>query len=157
MELQHALSLATRLRDALAAEVESAREERRLLRDLDTGGLFARSAERTHFLAETGRLQRDLALSLGRAAGTLGLSEVTLQRLRERASDGGAVVADVLSEVRALAAALQEIDRLNLQLARRALACVRGYVEALQPRGRAYDRRGGRTSAPALALVSAKG
>jgi len=56
-----------------------------------------------------------------------------------------------------LAGALQEIDRLNLELARRALAVVRGYVEAIQPTPRAYDRYGGRAAAPALAVVSSKG
>jgi hypothetical protein len=67
------------------------------------------------------------------------------------------MLAHILAEVRALAGALQEIDRLNLALAGRALACVRGYVEALQPKPRAYDRRGTRAEAPVLAMVSCKG
>jgi hypothetical protein len=157
MELEIALEIAGRLRDVLAAEVESARSERQLLRALDTSGLFARAAQRSQFLAEVARLERELAVSLSRAAAALGLEEVTLERIRACAPQHGARLSTTLSEVRALAGALQEIDRLNLQLAGRALACVRGYVEALRPTPRAYDRRGARAVAPALAMVSSKG
>jgi FlgN protein len=157
MDLEIALEKAGQLRDALAAEVESARRERQLLRALDAHGLFARAAQRTQFLAEVGRLERELAAALASAATALGLSEVTLDALRARAPGPGERLAHVLSELRALAGALQEVDRLNLQLAGRALACVRGYVEAVQPAPRAYDRRGTRSATPALAMVSSKG
>jgi FlgN protein len=157
MELENALEKAELLRDTLAAEVENARGERKLLRALDSRGLFARSAQRSSFLAEVARLERELAISLSRAASSLGLTEVTLARLRERAPREGAILTETLADVRALAGALHEIDRLNLQLAGRALACVRGYVDALQPRPRAYDRRGTRAEAPVLAMVTSKG
>ncbi len=157
MELENALETAGRLRDALSAEVESARRERHLLRALDASGLFARAAQRSQFLAEVARLERELAASLSRGASALGLSEVTLDALCARAPASGERLASTLSEVRSLAGALQEIDRLNLQLAGRALACVRGYVEAVQPAPRAYDRRGTRPAVPALAMVSSKG
>ena len=157
MDLENALEKAGRLRDVLAQEVENARGERQLLRALDAGGLFARAAQRSAFLAEVARLERELAVTLSRAASSVGLTEVTLSRLRERAPREGAMLDDLLADVRALAGALQEVDRLNLQLAGRALACVRGYVEALQPRPRAYDRRGTRAEAPVLAMVSSKG
>ncbi|HET9597701.1 MAG TPA: flagellar export chaperone FlgN [Anaeromyxobacteraceae bacterium] len=157
MDLENALETAGRLRDALAAEVESARHERQLLRALDTKGLFSRAAQRSGFLAEVARLEQELAAALGRAARALGVGEVTLEALRARAPGPGGALARTLSEVRALAGALKEIDALNLQLAGRALACVRGYVDALQPTPRAYDRRGGRAAAPALAMVSSKG
>jgi len=88
----------------------------------------------------------------------LGLTEVTLEKLRALAPRQGEALSRILSDVRALAGALQEVDRLNLQLAGRALACVRGYVEALQPTPRAYDRRGARAGATrTLSMVSAKG
>jgi hypothetical protein len=104
------------------------------------------------------RLEGELASALSRAAGALGLPAVTLERLRERAPRQAEILTHTLSDVRSLAGALREIDRLNLQLANRALACVRGYVEALNPSPRAYDRRGTRTSAtPALASVAVKG
>ncbi len=158
MDLENALETAGCLRDALAAEVENARGERQLLRKLDTGGLFARAAQRSTFLAEVARTERALVVSLSRAAGTLGMTEVTLERLRERAPPRqGQALTRVMADIRALAGALQEIDRLNLQLAGRALACVRGYVEALRPKPRAYDRRGTRAEAPVLAMVSSKG
>ncbi|GEJ59177.1 flagellar export chaperone FlgN [Anaeromyxobacter diazotrophicus] len=157
MDLEHALELAGQLRDAIAAEVERARDERRLLRALDAAGLFARAAQRGEFLAEVARLERELATALGRAASALGLAEVTLERLRLRVPREGEALARVLSEVRALAGALREIDALNLQLAGRALSCVRGYVQAVRPAPLAYDRRGLRAAQPALALVSSKG
>jgi hypothetical protein len=158
MHLGNAVETAGRLRDALAAEVEGARGERQLLRSLDAAGLFARAAARAAFLEAVAALERELAARLSRAAADLGLAQVTLDGLRQRAPGPGAALAATLSDVRALAGALHEIDRLNLQLAGRALGCVRGYVEALRPVPSAYDRRGGRAAAaPALALVSAKG
>jgi len=157
MDLENALETAGRLRDALAAEVESARRERQLLRSLDAAALFARASQRGAFLAEVARLERELAAGLGAAAKALGLEEVTLDRFRLRVPVAGERLARTLAEVRALAGALQEVDRLNLDLAARALACVRGYVEAVRPTPRAYDRRGARAAAPALAMVSSKG
>ena len=157
MELENALAAAGQLRDALAAEVERARNERQLLRTLDAGGLFARAAERSRFLAEAARLERELAGSVARAAGTTGPTEPTIARLRERTPGKAEALALALSEVRSLAAALHEIDGLNQQLAQRALACVRGYVEAVRPTPCAYDRRGRRAGAPTLAVVSSKG
>jgi hypothetical protein len=157
MHLEQALETAGMLRDALAAEVERARAERHLLRRLDAAGLFARAAERNAFLAEVARHETDLATALAAAAKALDLPQVTLERLRLRAPGPGAALAGLLSDVRALAGALQEIDRLNLRLAGRALTCIRGYVDAVQPTPLAYDRRGARHAAPALALVSSKG
>lgn len=157
MDLENALEKVGQLRDVLAAEVENARGERQLLRALDTRGLFDRAAQRSAFLSDVARLEHELVVSLSRAASSLGVTEVTLARLRERAPREGGILTEMLADVRALAGALHEIDRLNLQLAGRALACVRGYVEALQPRPRAYDRRGTRAEAPVLAMVSSKG
>ena len=157
MDLEQALATAGQLRDLLGIEVESARAERHLLRSLDAPGLFARAAQRGEFLCEVARLERGIATALARAAHALGLEQVTLERLRLRSPREGQALASVLSDVRALAGALQEIDRLNLQLAGRALACVRGYVDAVQPTPRAYDRRGARPTSPSKALVSSKG
>jgi hypothetical protein len=156
MDLEKTLETAGKLRDAIATEVARARDERHLLRTLDAAGLFARASQRGEFLAEVARLERELATSLARASAALGLSEVTLERLRVRVPREGEALARVLSEVRALAGALREIDALNLKLAGRALACVRGYVQALQPTPLAYDRRGARATQSSLALVSSK-
>src|SRR6266545_6949893 len=103
MDLENALEKAGHLRDALAGEVENARCERRLLRTLDTAGLFERAAQRNAFLAEVARTERELAVSVSRAAGTLGLTEVTLARLRERAPRQGQILTEILADVRALA------------------------------------------------------
>jgi len=157
MDLEQALATAGQLRDLLAVEVESARAERLLLKSLDAPGLFARAAQRGDFLCQVARLERELATALARAADALGLEQVTLERFRLRSPRQGQALSNILSDVRALAGALQEIDRLNLQLAGRALACVRGYVDAVQPTPRAYDRRGARAASHSIALVSSKG
>jgi hypothetical protein len=154
-----AAQVARKLRDAIAAEVERARGERRLLRSLDAGGLHLRAAERAQFLGATAALERELAAELAHAASELGLGAVTLQRLRLADPVHGGEVAALVGDVRALSGALAEIDKLNLDLARRAHACVSGYVDAVAPAPTAYDRRGvrARQGAPALALVSSKG
>jgi hypothetical protein len=158
MHLENALEKAAELCATLAAELEEARGERLLLRRLDAAGLFERAARRAGFLEDVARLERELAAALARAAGTLGLPEVTLERLRERAPREAESLSATLSDIRFLAAALREIDRLNFQLAHRAMAVVRGYAEALNPTPRAYDRRGAHySSAPGLASVAVKG
>ncbi|HUK65961.1 MAG TPA: flagellar export chaperone FlgN [Anaeromyxobacteraceae bacterium] len=157
MDLERTLEMAGQLRDLIAGEVSRARGERQLIRTLDASALFARATERSAFVSEVARLEREFALAIGRAAGTVGLVPGTFERLRARAPGETDLLIGILSEVRSLAAALQEVDRLNLRLADRALACVRGYMEALRPSVRAYDRHGLRGSAPALAMVSSKG
>lgn len=159
MTLEHAVATAAGLRDVLAREVESARAERTLLRELDVSGLFSRAAQRGALLSEAQRLEGELAGHLARAAAALGLRQVTLDGLRDAAPEVGGRLSDVLAEVRALAGSLSQLDRLNHALASRALACVRGYVQALAPATSAYGRRGGRAlaSAGALATVSSKG
>jgi hypothetical protein len=156
MSLEPAAAAALRLRDALAAEVEEARSERQLLRHLDSAGLFARAARRSQFLAESARLERALAAALARAAGALGLPEVTIARLERAAPAEARQVSAALGEIRALAGALRELDLLNASLAQRALACVRGYVEALAPAPRAYERGGARATSAAVLTVSSR-
>ncbi len=156
MSLEPALGAALRLRDALASEVEEARSERQFLRRLDSAALFARAAQRARFLAESARLERELAAALARAAGALGLPEVTAARLARAAPAQGRRLSAALGEIRALAAALRELDQLNSTLAQRALACVRSYVEALAPAPRAYERRGARAPIAPLVTVSSR-
>lgn len=155
--LEEALRTAERLRTTLEAEVERARTEREILRTLDADLLFAGASARASFNAEVAALEARLASALARAAAELGLSEVTMSRLKLRAPEEAEALAACLSDVRALAGALAELDRLNLMLAGRALACVQGYLTALAPAPTAYDRRGGRaTAARAVAAVSSK-
>jgi hypothetical protein len=154
--LGEALSTAEALKLALEGEVDRARREREVLRTLDSDRLFASAAARAGFNAEVARLESRLASALARAAGALGLSEVTLERLRVKAPEGAARLAAILADVRALAGALAELDRLNLMLAGKALACVQGYLTAIAPAPSAYDRRGLRPSARGLAAVSSK-
>jgi hypothetical protein len=154
--LEEALATAHQLRRALESEVERARRERELLRSLDSDRLFASAAARAGFNAEVAHLESTLAAALGRAAGSLGLTEVTLSRLTALAPAEAARLSAALADIRALAGALAELDRLNLILAGRALACVQGYLTALNPTPSAYDRRGARASGPNLSAISSK-
>lgn len=154
MSLDPAVAAAEALRRILEEEVEAARRERQLLRKLDIEGIFDRASQRGMFFDRVRRAESRLAAELSRAAAALGLREVTLEGLRRSAPVDGERLAQVFAEIRALAGALSELDRLNHALAGRALACVRGYVDAIAPVPRAYDRRGTRAHAPAPALAS---
>jgi hypothetical protein len=144
--LEEALSTTVALRRALESEVERARAEREVLRTLDSDRIFAGAAARAAFNARVAELEGRLASALSSAAGELGAAEVTLARLAERAPAETAALSRALGDVRALASALAELDRLNLMLAGRALACVQSYLTVLQPAPAAYDRRGARAA-----------
>jgi hypothetical protein len=155
--LEEAIATTIALKGVLEAEVARARAEREVLRTLDSDRIFAGAAVRAAFNAQVADLEARLAADLGRAAGALGTTEVTLARLAALVPAETAALSSALAEVRALAAALAELDRLNLMLAGRALACVQSYLTALQPTPAAYDRRGLRAgAAPARSTTWAK-
>jgi len=141
--LEHALDVATRMRQALQAELDEAREQRVLVRKLDVQGLFERARRRGEFNVKLAQMQDDLGAALDATAQVLGVQRVTLDVLHTSGILDASKVAQALSELRASAQALQEIDNLNQVLARRALSCVRGYISALSPRAAVYDRYGG--------------
>jgi hypothetical protein len=141
--LEHALDVATRMRQALQAELEEARKQRVLVRKLDVQGLFERARQRGEFNVKLSQMQEALGEALVAAANVLGVDRVSLDVLHTSGIRGASKVAQALSELRASAQALQEIDAMNQVLARRALACVRGYLSALSPRADVYDRYGG--------------
>ncbi len=165
--LEEALAITIELRRVLESEVERARAERQALKSLDSDRIFAGAAARSSFNASVAELESRLAGALARAAGLCAgppepfgsfpagpragqaesKDEVTLERLAERAPGETASLSRVLADVRALAGALAELDRLNLLLAGRAMACVQAYLTALQPAPTAYDRRGARPGA----------
>lgn len=151
--LEHALDVATRMREALQAELEKAREQRVLVRKLDVQGLFERARQRGELNVRLAQMQASLSEALAESAGVLGVERVTQDLLHTSGIAGARRLAQALSELRASAQALQEIDAFNQVLARRALVCVRGYLSALSPRAGVYDRRGGVAdeSAPSIA------
>jgi hypothetical protein len=156
MVLGEALDSAEELREALAGEVAAARGERQLLRSLDSQALLRRAAARAEFQALLARLEARLHGALAGAARRLGIGTVTLAVLAEHEPRDAAALSRIFGEVRALAAALAELDRLNQFLADRALRLVRSYVDAVAPAPSAYDRRGGRASATVAHVVSSR-
>jgi hypothetical protein len=141
--LEHALDVATRMREALQAELGESRTQRVLVRKLDVQGLFERARQRGEFNVKLAQLQEELGAVLSAAATVLGVERMSLDVLHTSGLLAASKVAQALSEMRASAQALQEIDNFNQVLAKRALACVRGYLSALSPRGDVYDRYGG--------------
>ncbi len=140
--LEQALDVASRMRDALQAELVEARQQRVLVRQLDVQGLFERARRRGEFNVRLAESQNVLGLALGESAAELGIERVTTDSLQASGHGLAKKLAEVLSELRASAQALQEIDGMNQIVAKRALACVRGYLSALSPRASVYDRRG---------------
>jgi hypothetical protein len=145
--LEEALAITVELRRVLESEVERSRAERQALKSLDSDRIFAGASARSSFNSTVAELESRLAGALARAAGRVGATEITLERLAERVPGETAALSRVLADVRALAGALAELDRLNLLLAGRAMACVQAYLTALQPAPTAYDRRGVRPGA----------
>jgi hypothetical protein len=141
--LEYALDVAIRMREALQAELSEARTQRVLVRKLDVQGLFERARQRGEFNVKLAQLQEELGAALSAAATVLGVERMSLDVLRTSGLLAASKVAQALSEMRASAQALQEIDNFNQVLAKRALACVRGYISALNPRADVYDRYGG--------------
>ena len=151
--LEHALDVATRMRDALQSELEEARQQRILVRQIDVQGLFERARRRGEFNVKLAQFQEALGGALTASAPYLGVERVTTDVLYTSGIALARILADALSELRASAQALQEIDGMNQIVAKRALACVRGYLSALSPRASVYDRYGGvrSDSTPAIA------
>jgi hypothetical protein len=140
--LENAIAVTHQIRDALRAEVERARAERVLIRAMDVEGLMKRASARAEWNALVNQKQAQLSSELALVARAYGLSEVTIDGLRGIAPAPTERLAQAFAEVRALAAALAELDDLNRALGQRALSFVRSYLTALSPRPAAYDRRG---------------
>jgi len=156
MVLGEAVQAAQELRDTLAAEVEEARGERNLFRTLDSPALLARATARSQFNTRVARLEEKLAAALAKAGEALGLAEVTTAALASREPQGASALSRIFGEIRSLAGAMAELDRMNQFLATRALRVVRGYVQAIAPAPAAYDRRGIRAAAAHRAIVSSR-
>jgi len=146
--LERAIGLTETIRDALAAEISVAREERVLIRNMDADALNGRAQTRAEFNDKTAGLMAQLGDVLGSAGQDLGLPSVTLDALQASAPQAGRHMAALLAEVRSLAAALSELDALNRLLGQRALSYVRAHLAVLSPKPAAYDRRGGGTAVP---------
>jgi hypothetical protein len=142
MSLAAAISLSIQIRDALAAEVKRSREARSVLKSMQIDALLAQAAAREDFNQRSAYLSEALARALGDVAAERGQKDVTLAQISAWAPFEGAQLGSVFAEVRALTAALQELDDFNQALAERALVFVRAYVTHLAPRPAAYGRRG---------------
>jgi hypothetical protein len=141
-ELDSTTQILDRLRATLEAELVQARDQRLLIRALDTQGLFERARQRSAFNVQLAQLERGLAEALAAAGHALGLKQVTLVDLRKAAPEAAPHLDACMAQVRALASALREADALNRKLGERALGRVRGYLAAMAPGSVAYDRRG---------------
>lgn len=142
MHLDTPIRLALELRAALTQAVAHAKAARRLLQQVDPPGLLEHAASREAFNATAAGLARELAEALQVAGAPHGGGDWTLERLAQVWPYEGEQLAGVLREVRALSAALAELDALNQRLAERALSFVRAYIRKLSPPPKAYTRHG---------------
>jgi FlgN protein len=133
---------------SLQAEIEVARGERVLIRNMDVSGLNERATKRAEFNQRTAQLQLRLAGQLRAVAEVLGLAEVTLAGLAAHLPQGGQRLTVSFANIRALAMALRELDALNQALGQRALSYVKAHLAILCPRPVSYDRRGSAPSGP---------
>src|SRR3569623_805325 len=141
--LSHAIELTEQIRASLEAEVAVAREERVLIRRMDSDGLMARATKRAEFNTRTAALMVTLGQTLAAAAAERGLSEVTMDALQSHAPVEGRQMAVLLGEVRVLAAQLAPLVALNRKLSLRALSYVRSQLAGLPRIAFAFYRRGG--------------
>ena len=148
MTLQLALQTTEDICTSLQAEIEVARGQRILIRNIDVAALNARAATRAAFNKRTAELQLRLAGQLRAVADDAGLAEVTLAGLEAHLPIEGQRLADSFANIRALATALCELDALNQALGQRALSYVKAHLAVLCPRPVSYDRRGVTPSEP---------
>lgn len=149
MGLEEAIAATERMCELLAEEIARAGAERGQVCRLDAEGLFSWATARQSFQVQLAARQEELARALQEVAARYRLPEVTLARILEVDPELGRRLSDRLEEVRRLAAELRQADDLNRTIVERALACVRGYTEALAPTAVAYDRRGHAIAGPA--------
>lgn len=142
MPLEAAVSLSIQLRNALAAEVKRSRAARSVLKGMQVDALLLQASERESFNQCSSQLSDSIAQALGHIATERGQRDVTLQQLTTWFPFEAAQLSSVFGEIRALTAALKELDVFNQALAERALTFVRAYVAHLAPRPAAYGRRG---------------
>lgn len=152
MSLAPSIDLARQLRDTLADEVARSKETRACLKGADVKALLEFATRRELFHQRSTRLSDTLGQSLLGVAQSLGLADVSMPELEARFPDEAKALGGLFAEIRALSAALKELDELNHSLAQRALAFVRAYVSFLTPRPAAYNRLG-RVAAPAEPLT----
>jgi len=148
MGIEQAIETTEQIRASLASEIEVARGERVLIRNMDVSGLNERAVKRAEFNQRTANLQLRLAEQLRDVADQVGLPEVTLAGIQQHLPKQGQKLSKTFAEVRALATALTELDSLNRALGQRALSYVKAHLAVLCPRPVSYDRRGASPTDP---------
>src|SRR6185436_17878134 len=97
--LKRAIEVTERMREALAAEVARAREQRLLIRKLDSEKLFQRAQARAQFNATLADLEAQLAHELTTVGQSLGMREVSIDALRARIPAEARKLADSFAQV----------------------------------------------------------
>lgn len=152
--LSPAVTAATSLARALRSEVERVRKGRHLLSGLKASEVLSFATGRAEFLETAAALQERIHAGVAAAAGASGLSAPDGAALERAFPDDGHALNEQLSEIRALAGALRELDELNQRIATRTLSVLR-FVD--RPRGAGYDRSGVEPAPGTPARVSARG
>jgi hypothetical protein len=109
---------------------------------MNTDALFEFATYRDTFNQTSAKLALKLTEAIAAVAIERNQADISMTELQAVWPFEATQLASVLAEVRALSAALKELDELHQQLASRALSFVRAYVTQLSPRPTAYTRRG---------------
>jgi predicted RNA-binding protein associated with RNAse of E/G family len=107
-----------------------------------TDALFEFASKRDVFNQTSAKLAARLAHAISAIAQAQSQPDISMAQLQHAWPYEAAQLASVLAEIRALSAALKELDDLHQQLASRALTFVRAYVSQLTPKATGYTRRG---------------
>ncbi len=142
MSLALALETALQLKAALTTEVARSKDARRVLKAMNGSALLDQAVQRDTFNQRSSELSRALGAAIATLAQQAGQPDITLDQIRARAPFEGEQLAGIFAEIRSLSRSLAELDALNQQLAQKALAFVRAYVNHVAPRPNAYTRRG---------------
>jgi transposase-like protein len=142
MSLALAVDIALKLKAVLSSEVARSKDARRVLKTMNGSALLDQAVQRDTFNQRSTELSNQLAAAIAEVARSNGQTDITLEQIRARAPFEGEQLAGVFAEIRALSRSLAELDAFNQQLAQKALAFVRAYVNHVAPRPSAYTRRG---------------
>ncbi len=152
--LSPAVTAAASLARALRSEVDRVRKGSQLLSGLRAAEVLEFAAGRTEFLERAAVLQEQIHAGVAEASATQGLDAPDGAALERAFPLEGAALNTELSEIRALAGALRELDELNARIATRTLSVLR-FVGKLGSTG--YNRSGGEAASGTPARVSARG
>jgi hypothetical protein len=120
---------------------------------LDAAAAFDYARSRAVFTAKLEAREAALTAQVAEAAKAAGLGSFQMAEIERRHPQSGARLILRLQDLARSASAVRRQDTLNVELARRARACVNGWLRALTGPPAAYTRRGAIQELPAFSTA----